>query len=301
VAYVAADHGARETVEALAARVPGARALGPGTQLLVCGTSDSSSGREIEAQARILANSRGVPCVVVEDYPGNYSAVRAGKPRLLIVAGEFDAHLARVKDAPLDVQICPSVRYDALRRRLADLRSSRPADENGVLWIGQPETSDSLQTLMRLLPALPRGKIWFRAHPRDAGHARGVYADLPVEDMSGRPLEECLARRPRLLVTQFSSVAIEAGFWGIPSLHVLFSDLAGRRLAARKGYSIPPWCQVGAAFLITQQQDMDCVLDRALGSVADRNAVIQSFDRYFQVDTEGVPVLINLLYNQGLL
>lgn len=269
--------------------------------LLICGTSDSSAGGQREADARLAGNELGIPLVVIEDFPGNYSAVRGGKPRLLVVSAEFDANLARAKDSPLEVQICPNVRYDALRRRLAELRSERTADGNAVLWIGQPETADSLETLKRLLPALHRQKVCFRAHPRDAGHARGAYAGLPIEDLTDYPLEECLAQRPRLVITQFSSVAIEAGFWAIPSLNVLFPDLGGRRLAMHKGYSVPPWCADGAAFLIVRQQDVESVVDHALRSTAARRAVIESFDQYFQVDTEGASTLINVLYNQGLL
>jgi hypothetical protein len=147
------------------------------------------------------------------------------------------------------------MRYDDLRSRLHSLRSPSAEFANAVLWIGQPETEDSLTTLRRLVAALSGHgvRVWLRAHPRDPGHGRGAYTGLGLEDVSWLPLEECLARRPRLAVTQFSSAAIEAGFWGIPSLNVLFPDAGGRTLAAKKGYSIPPWCEEGAAFLISDE------------------------------------------------
>ena len=121
------------------------------------------------------------------------------------------------------------------------------------------------------------------------------------ESVTALPLEDCLARHPTLVITQFSSVAVEAGFWGIPGLNVLFNDVGSRALAAKKGYSVPPWCEAGAAFLISRPQDVDQVLDRALGSAEARRAVMEGFDDYFKVREEGAPALINLLYNQGLL
>jgi len=202
------------------------------------------------------------------------------------------------------VHVGPAIRYDRLRRELANLRGAvGAAAHDAVLWIGQPETSDALQTLTVLLPALQARAVnlWFRAHPRDEGYARGAYGGMPVEDITSRSLDECLDRRPRLVITQFSSVAVEAGFWGIPSLNVLLPDAGGSRLALKKGYSVPPWCEDGAAFLITHTGDVDKVLDRALHSAEARAKVMQAFDRSFKVTEEGAPALINLLYNQGLL
>ena len=315
--YLAVDRGPELALKALAARLPGrwleSRAgevdrwlddLGRSElRLLVCGTSDTDAGRSVESAARRAARKRGIPVVVIEDFPGNYFAVAGGEPRVVFVDSEFSARLARSKDRSPSIEISPSVRYDALRRKIAQIRHRAHETEDAVLWIGQPETQDSLRTLRRLLPALEaRGtSVWFRAHPRDPGYATGAYEGLRFEDLTARSLDECLARRPRLVATQFSSVAIEAGFWGIPSLNVLFADVGGRRLAAKKGYSVPPWCEDGAAFLIVDPKDIDSVLDRALRSRAARHAVMQSFDRYFQVSTEGAPALIKLLYNQGLL
>jgi len=302
VAYVAVDHGPRATLEAIAARIPGTSALESGTELLICGTSDTVAGREVEARARIAARERGVPFVVIEDFPGNYTAVPNGAPDALFVESEFAAGLARSKEAALRVQVVPAVRYDPLRRRLPELRAVQ-SSEDAVLWIGQPETADSLETLRRLLAPLAalQCRVWMRAHPRDEGYARGAYAGLQVENVTALPLEECLARRPALVITQFSSVAIEAGFWGIPALNVLFNDVGSRTLFAKKGYSVPPWCEAGASFLIVERPHVHEILDQALGSAEARRGVQEAFDDYFKVREEGVPALINLLYNQGLL
>jgi hypothetical protein len=274
-----------------------------GVELLLRGTSDSTQGRSLEAGACAAANALGIPVVIVEDFPGNFVAAPNTRPRLLCVESEFAARLAAGKMAGIAIHVGPAIRYDGLRRTYKALRRSTEEAESAVLWIGQPETADSLETLRRLRPALAERsvRVWLRAHPRDAGYDCGAYAGLGTEDVTSLSLEQCFARRPRLVVTQFSSVAIEAGFWGIPSLNVLFPDAGGRTLSAKKGYGVPPWCDEGAAFLLVHTQEMGKVLDRALGSVEARNSVIQAFDRYFKVDEEGAPALINLLYNQGLL
>jgi hypothetical protein len=317
VGYVAVDQGARLTLETLASRVEGvwlstasdgshdwAQTLqARGVELLLCGTSDSTQGRSLEAGACAAATALGIPLVIVEDFPGNFVAAPDARPRLLCVESEFAARLAAGKMAGMAIHVGPAIRYDRLRRTLKALRRSTEEAESAVLWIGQPETADSLETLRHLRPALAERsvRVWLRAHPRDAGYRHGSYAGLDLEDVTSLPLEECLARRPRLVITQFSSVAIEAGFWGIPSLNVLFPDAGGRTLAAKKGYGVPPWCDEGAAFLLVDAEETGKVLDRALGSVEARNSVIQAFDRYFKVGEEGAPALINLLYNQGLL
>lgn len=206
IGYVAVDRGAKLTLQALADGLAG-RWLGfddvvraQDIELLICGTSDTMSGRALEADARIAARLAGVPCVVIEDFPGNYVEVPEGRPRILFVESEFAARLARVKSGDiLAIHVCPAVRYDALRRRLGVIRGAQPSTPGrAVLWIGQPETADSLETLKRLLPALAAraAALWFRAHPRDEGYGRGAYqsllnaAGLVVEDLTSNPLAD---------------------------------------------------------------------------------------------------------------
>ena len=321
LAYIALDHGARLTLGALAARLPGAwveaepsqwkRTLeAEGIGLLVCGTSDSVRGRATERAARLAAARLELPLVVVEDFPGNFDAIAQASPQLLCVESEFAARLARRKSGKdaLPVHVGPAIRYDALRRRLSELRAHRESSD-AVLWIGQPETSESLATLRLILPELRATniRVWLRAHPRDEGYACGAYTELrdrgspAVDDVTAWSLEECLRRRPRLIVTQFSSVAVEAGFWGIPALHVLLPDAGGKRLAETKGYAIPPWCTAGAAFCVTSCAEVKDVLSAALDDERPRRLALERFDDYFMVGVEGVPRLVNVLYNQGFL
>ena len=308
------DHGPRLALRALEAHLPGPLLKASSgdwandlrthdIELLVCGTSDSAHGRDAEAGAQRAARALGIPTVVVEDFPGNFAPVSMAPPRLLCVESTFAADLARRHMPALAVHVGPAIRYDALRRDLGALRVADDTAERAVLWIGQPETADALRTLETLLPALGAGgwKLWFRAHPRDEGYVRGAYGGLPVADITSHSLDECLARRPRLVITQFSSVAVEAGFRGIPSLNVLLPEAGGGTLARKKGYSVPPWCEEGAAFLVVRRQDVDKILDCALSSADARGKVMEAFDRYFKVTEQGAPALINLLYNQGLL
>lgn len=179
--------------------------------------------------------------------------------------------------------------------------------DRAVLWIGQPETEDSLKSLRCLLPALEAASapLWFRAHPRDEGYARGAYAKLldraQAKDLTAAALDECLRMGPALVATQFSSVAIEAGFWGIPALNVLLPDAGAARLAAKKGYAVPPWCEAGAAFLIRDRTEAHTMLNKALGSPQARARALECFDRYFSVHEEGARQLINVLYNHDFL
>ncbi len=319
VGYLAVDDGPKLTLQVLASRLTGTW-LGrdesqfseqlrlAGTGLLICGTSDSPRGRAIEAAARTESNRLGIPLVLLEDFPGNFAPVRGGDPKLLCVESDFAAQLARQKfGRDLSIHTGPAIRYDDMRRNLNALRSLA-AVENAVLWIGQPETGDALETLRVLIPALrlQNPVLWFRAHPRDEGFQRGDYQHLvaaarSVEDMTTRSLDELLRRRPRLVVTQFSSVAVEAGFWGIPSLNILLPGIGGARLLEKKGYGVPPWCDIGGSFLVTDPAEMADALDVALNSESARGQVQKRFDEYFKVREEGAPGLINVLYNQGFL
>jgi hypothetical protein len=315
VGYVASDKGPRLTLGAVAACLPGTwlaegadvkRWVGAlqqrNIELLFCGTSDTANGQAEEAAARIAVNSLHGRCIVVEDFPGNYAEVAGGSPTVLCVESEFAARRAWSREKGLDIEFVPSVRYDSQRSRLTELRRGS-VGKDAVLWVGQPETRDSLETLKRLLPALrKRGTaVWFRAHPRDDGYARGDYAPLGLRDLTTSPLEDCLAQRPTAILTQFSSVAIEAGFWGIPAVNVLFADLGGRTLEAKKGYAVPPWCEQGAAFLIVHEADVEKVLDQALDSPEARAQALEAFDRYHRVVENGAQKLLNVLYNRGFL
>jgi len=275
IALVAVDDGPRSTLEPLASHL--ARALPrfeggaaesepywldayarAGSRLVVVGTSNSAPGRRIESAARRAATRAGLPVAAIEDYPGNYFEVPDSTTRLLIVESAFSERVYRARPGtPPPMAIIPPARYDRWRGKARKIVV--PRAPYTVLWAGQPESNACVATLEWLLPrfaGLPV-KLLLRAHPRDPAFGGRVYSELCAHagiaclDTSTEPVEATLARQPDLVATQFSSVAVDAGFAGVPSLHVLLPHAGGGVLRRMKGYDIPAVCDAGAAFLAT--------------------------------------------------
>jgi hypothetical protein len=273
-----------------------------------CGTSDSAGGRAVEGAARRAAARAGIPAVAIEDFPGNYYDVPGGQVALLVVENEAVADFTRARLGAA----CPSIRtlsparYDERRRDAPALRAALGARwqeagrERLLLWAGQPETRDCLRTLESLLPqARSRAMtVLFKAHPRDPGYRAGVYRELLVHHgtrwqyVTALAVPEALALAPDLVVTQFSSVAVEAGFHGIPSLSVLLADAGGARLLEKKGYAVPPYCTAGAAAFAHDERELSAALALLLDDRAQREKIIRCFDSYFQTGTPALPALV---------
>ena len=290
VFLAAGDDGPRAALAPLLAF--GARwgAVEKGARALVSGTSQSDAGFAVEAAARRRAAALGIPVVCIEDFPGNYREIDGAATRLLIVEGEFSERLYRTRLQPApQMAVIPPARYDALRG--AALHAAAEAPPYRVLWAGQPETASCLATLEALLGFLraPDIEFLFRAHPRDAGYATGAYRKLLAAlaprstDVTAAPLPQLLREPLRLVLTQYSSVAIEAGFLGIPSVHVLLADAGESLLQLQKGYKAPMSCDAGAAFLVNDTRSLG-VLDQALRDVAARRSVLARFAALYQAD-----------------
>jgi hypothetical protein len=280
---------------------------------LVCGASDSPAGRALEASARRAAVIAGIPVLVIEDFPGNYYEVPGGNADILVVESVSVMALTRSKFGG----VCPQIkalslaRYDRLRRaapsHLSMLRDKRMAQDGpvSILWAGQPETNDCLVTLSALAPILAvRGfELLFKAHPRDAGYSAGAYHSLLAKsgitfrDVTHLAIEEVLLLAPRLVVTQFSSTAIEAGFFGIPGLNVLLPDAGGTRLLEKKGYQVPLHCVAGAAGHVTRDNELADALCRLIEDKNARENLMRCFDVYFSADELMLPRLVTLIEN----
>jgi hypothetical protein len=330
---VAADGGARETLEPVAAHWGSALAditsdaattrthwanafAAAAPSMLVVGTSDSARGRTVEAAARRAASAARIPIAAIEDFPGNYVDVAGGEAALVLVESVTARDLCREKlgeRAPA-IAVVPPARYDSYRARLAqsrrDTRSRWAADTRGerrVLWAGQPDTDDCMRTLAALLPALAarKAELQFKAHPRDAGYTSGSYAPEIVNagvrwtDLTGVGITEALATAPHLVVTQFSSVAIEAGFLGIPSLWLLLPDAGRSRLMEKKGYAIPPLCAAGGAALVTVAESVDQAVSQALEDADFRSRLLRRFDAYFDIGRPSLPATLHALSQVG--
>jgi hypothetical protein len=291
VVLAARDDGPRAALAPLLAF--GARwgKAGVGVRALVCGTSQSDAGFAFEAAARRQAASLGVPVACIEDFPGNYRDVDGAPARLLIVEGEFSARLYRARPASVpQMAVIPPARYDALRGGAHAPAASAPPYR--VLWAGQPETASCLATLdaMQAFLHAPDIEFLFRAHPRDAGYTSGAYRTLLASlaprctDVTALPLAQLWREPLRLVVTQYSSVAIEAGFLGIPSAHVLLPGAGEDLLQSQKGYRVPMPCDAGASFLVNDTRSMG-VLDRALRDASARQSALERFTALYDAST----------------
>jgi hypothetical protein len=315
--FVAGDGGAREALHPLAAQcgseVVSACAAGwaaqlaqCGAALLVCGTSDSPEGRAIEIDARRAARDARLPVVAVEDFPGNYAPADGADATLLVVESSAarEIALARLGARCPRVEAHAPARYDRYRAQFTGLRTATAArwaaqGAPEVLWAGQPETDDALSTLAVALPALRAAgaHLLFKAHPRDPGYASGAYARLlsdsegDITDVTPLDVAAALARAPRLVLTQFSSVAIEAGFYGIPGVWLLLAGAGGARLHEKKGYRVPPLLDAGAAAYASDVAQVPDLVQRSLTDLAWRDATIRRFDAYLKTGEAAAPRL----------
>lgn len=270
--------------------------------IVVVGTSDSTEGKETEAAVRVAARSAGVLLVAVEDYPGNYVPVAGGDADLLLAESDAAKELAHLRlgaRCPRVIAISPA-RFDAMRLHSTSNRrvmrdqwiAQRERQEPvALLWIGQPETEDGVATLKVLLPLLQAGgpRLLFRAHPRDSGYTAGAYAPIAqalgqrFSDVTELGVPEVLAMAPHLVVTQFSSLVVEAGFHGIPALCLLFPGAGMDRLYSRKGYRVPIVCEAGAAGVCVEPARLPTILRQLIEHEEARQDVLSRFDSYFEI------------------
>jgi hypothetical protein len=267
-----------------------------GGRALVCGTSDGVDGATVEVAPSEAAATTGTPVAVVEDFPGNFHRAPGGRVDALCVETDDTADLhARRGTLPARVHVTGNPRYDALRAVDAPARRAATRSSLGLgggalaLWVGQPDAADSFATLEVLLPAFKaaRTSLLFRAHPRDAGYGAGRYgtlltgAGVEVRDVTAEPDVTSLCCAADLVVTQFSSVAVEAGFLGTPALFVLLPAHGGAYIRKRKGYAIPPWCKENCAFLLDDAKMAAVVVDGAMHDPEAREAVRVNFARRY--------------------
>lgn len=202
-----------------------------------------------------------------------------------------------------------SVRYDALRLRAGTLRQrthSRWKDDGAskrILWAGQPEVEDAQRALDIVVPVAARlgATVLFKAHPRDKGYHAGAYGGILdqsggcVVDITALSVPQALQLAPHVVVTQYSSVAIDAGFYGIPGLHLLLADAGGARLLETKGYTVPPHASVGAAVVVSDAFLFESTLVALCRQPDHRDEIINTFDRYFETGGVMLPRLVGVL------
>lgn len=266
-----------------------------GIQAILCGTSDGLMEGNLEESVCVAATELDIPVFVVEDFPGNFRNL--GRFRLdgLFVEDDSVCRLHESRGVAQGIALgLGNPRYDALRQidRFSLREKTRSqlgvAGEKVVLWIGQPDGGNSYKTIERMLPTvLSSGAILlFKAHPRDTLYASGAYKELlpfsdvclDVTDVKDTMLLCCAAD---LVVTQFSSVGVEAGYLGTPVLYVLFDDLGMAYLRKYKGYEVVLWAREDCAFLLRSSDSIQEVFKTALFNDAARSIVRQRFQHRF--------------------
>ena len=272
-------------------------------QGLLCGTSQSNRGFEFESNFRQAFTLLGLPVICIEDFPGNYRGISGSNTEILVVEGDFSIDIYKDK-LPLSSHTiaCPSIRYDYLRACQSNFEGAKKnSTPFFVLWAGQPEFEVNFSTLKTLIPALNELSVTFlfKAHPNDTEHSKGSYeryfneVGLRWFDVSSAKLDSCLFDQVDLVITQFSSVAIEAGFYGIPSLNILLEDAGRKLLIERTGSETTSIIKQGASFVITEKQGILECLKMALSDLNAREKVLLNFNRLYHTQSVQLPKLLS--------
>lgn len=220
---------------------------------------------------------------------------------ILIVENNFSKTIYKKGHSSLPKMItCPAVRYDYLRKSKFDFKKIKRKSSNCVLWAGQPEIDSNLSTLKILIPILNKLSVTllFKAHPADKFYKKAGYLNylnklrMPWIDITGHKVDADLFDPVDLVITQFSTFAIEAGFYGIPSLSVLF-DSAGKNLLLERTGSIATSTIVNdACFFIYEQKGLLDYLKMCLTNQAQRKKVLLNFDQLYKTQSIQLPRLL---------
>ncbi len=271
-------------------------------QGLLCGTSQSDLGFKFESNIRQAATLLGLPVICIEDFPGNYRGISGSNTEILVVEGDFSINIYKDKlPHPSHTIVCPSIRYDHLRSHQTNLEGIKKNSTSfSVLWAGQPEFEVNLSTLKTIIPALNELSVifLFKAHPNDTEFRKGSYekyfneAGLRWLDVSSAKIDSSLFDQVDLVMTQFSSVAIEAGFYGIPSLNILLEDAGQKLLIERTGFATTSIIDSGASFVIREKKGILDYLKMCLTDLSARKKVMTNFDRVYETRQTQLPKLL---------
>ena len=281
---------------------------------VVRSTSESVIEENVESLASKTAKIVGIPVFVIEDFPGNYQQNAHERLDCLFVEDEslIEFHSSRGINRG-SIYNYGNPRYASLdlidtaqNRQKARRHLGLSENERALLWAGQPDSTDSYLALTRLLPALDKTQVTllFKAHPRDQFYVEGGYSELlgkrsashrDIIDISEFSDTIRLYCASDLVVTQFSSAAVEASYLGVPALFVLFQDLGRKYLRQWKGYEELPWCSGGSAFLIEEPDQIDSTLQQALFDERSRKKVIKNFNDRFSAKSSGAKFITTLI------
>lgn len=249
---------------------------------LVRGVSNTPARANLETRLAREAARRGLPVFAVEDYPGQFPPGQPA-PGVLFVESDRTRALYRERGLSSDVRATGNPRYAELRplprARRAEVRARLGLGAGPVVfWAGQPDAYGSSETLEALLPHLRRlgASLVYRAHPYAPGDKPEV-AGLEAVDATGADDPVELASACDLVATQFSTLAVEASYAGVPSLFVLLPGLGRARHLRSTGTADPPWCRDGLAFLARTRAEIGPQLARALRDGPARRRALAGF------------------------
>lgn len=276
---------------------------------ILCGTSDGLPDGNLEDLVREAATECGVPVFVVEDFPGNYRA--CSRTRLDGLFVEHNSLEQGYQSCGVEANRIHSLgnpRYDHLRFvERACLRETTRAsldlgDCSVILWAGQPDGEKSFLTLERMLPSLMalETEMLFKAHPRDELYSAGAYKPLLSRLRAWRDVSSWIETRglccaADLVLTQFSSVGVEASYLGTPALFVLFDDLGMTYLRSRKGYDIVPWVSESCAFSLRSSDSIFERLETALFDDVRRSEIRRRFDDRYGLKPPSAPAIASIV------
>jgi hypothetical protein len=268
---------------------------GASVRAVIVGTSDGVPDGNVEELAVRAATAAGIAVFVIEDFPGNYRHRADSRLDGLFVEDDLLHKVHGARGVPLDRIYCTgNPRYDVLRTldrerlRAAARASLGIGAERVVLWAGQPDGDNSYLALERLMPHLASEGVGllFKAHPRDTAYQQGRYGRLlsgltSVRDVTAMNDTVGLCCAADLVITQFSSVGVEAGYLGTPVLYTLFDDLGKACVRRRKGYDIVPWAARECAFLLDSSGDARAIITSALCDETARARTRENFSRCY--------------------
>lgn len=266
-----------------------------GIQAILCGTSDGLTEGNLEESVCVAATELDIPVFVVEDFPGNFRHYKRFRLDALFVEDDSVCRLHESRGVAQGIALgLGNPRYDDLRQvdrfTLRERTRSQLGITGGkvVLWVGQPDGANSYKTIERILPTIlsSGAMLLFKAHPRDTLYASGAYKRLlpssdvclDVTDVKDTIFLCCAAD---LVLTQFSSVGVEAGYLGTPVLYILFDELGMAYLRKHKGYEVVLWASESCAFLLRSSDSIQEVFKTALFNGVARSMVRQRFQHKF--------------------
>ncbi len=272
--------------------------------------SETSNQLNLEVLTSISANALNIPVYVIEDFPGNYRHIYGENIERLFIEQEgfINFHEGRGVNRSI-IKVAPNPRYHDMltininHHREQGISNLGLAAQPHIMWSGQPDNSNSFRTLSRILRHYDNQEvtILFRAHPQDTLYHSGYYdylfanSEISIIDVTNHADIVELYCVSDIVVTQFSSTAVEASHLGIPSVFVLFRDIGKPYLKLLKGYDTIPYTLNECSFLIETEEDVQPIMDKAIYDQTYRDVIIDNFNRQYGNLVDGLTCIIDTI------